>query len=98
MFSHPHLFGLVLEFDAAKSALNTAKHGVPLSLAARIDWHGACIWLDVRRAYGEERYACIAPIGSRLYASAFVIRGRILRVITLRRANSREVKRYAKHT
>ncbi|WP_323122204.1 BrnT family toxin [Burkholderia alba] len=96
MFSHPHLFGPILEFDAAKCVANEVKHGVSFALAARVDGYPALIWLDVRRGYGEERYIAIAPIGARLYVAVFVIRGRILRIITLRKANTREVKRYAK--
>jgi uncharacterized protein len=39
--------------------------------------------------------ACLGYIGLRLFAMAFVERSDECRIISLRKANSREVKRYA---
>jgi uncharacterized DUF497 family protein len=52
-------------------------------------------WLDTRRDYGEARMCAIAYIGVRLYYVAFVDRADVRRIISLRRANLKEVKRYA---
>ncbi|MDX6010338.1 BrnT family toxin [Cupriavidus necator] len=38
------------------------------------------------------------PIGRRLYCPVFTIRGNTLRVISLRKANSREVRDYEQET
>jgi|WetSurMetagenome_2_1015567.scaffolds.fasta_scaffold131947_2 uncharacterized protein len=87
-----------IEFDAAKEVVNVGKHGVSLSLAAHLDWENALVWIDERREYGETRMIALAPGSGVLYYVAFVDRGRVRRVISLRRANRREVKHYVRST
>ncbi|MBI5330305.1 MAG: BrnT family toxin [Betaproteobacteria bacterium] len=82
--------------DPAKDAANLAKHGVSLGLAARLEWETALMWPDARRAYGEARQCGIGYIGLRLFFVAFVDRADGRRVISLRKANPREVNHYAK--
>jgi uncharacterized protein len=82
------------DFDPAKDRSNTEKHGLPLALAASLDWEEALLWIDDRRDYGENRVLALAPKTGILYYVAFVDRGGIRRIISLRRANRREVKRY----
>ena len=83
-------------FDPSKDAANIAKHGVSLALAADLEWDTALIWLDERRDYGEVRMSGIGYIGLRLFFVAFVDRLDERRIISLRKANPREVNRYAK--
>ncbi|MEO6051816.1 MAG: BrnT family toxin [Pyrinomonadaceae bacterium] len=85
-----------IEFDPAKDAANQAKHGISLSLAHELDWDEALVWIDDRFEYGEMRMIALAPETATLYYVAFVERGSALRIISLRRANRREVKRYVK--
>jgi uncharacterized protein len=87
--------GVKTTFDPAKDAANIAKHGVSLAEAAELDWEGALIWPDIRRDYGEARICDIGYIGARLLYAAFVDRADGRRIISLRKANNREVKRYA---
>ena len=82
------------ESDPTKDQLNLDKHGVSLGLASDLDWDAALLWIDDRREYGETRILALAPWTSILYYVAFVDRGDIRRVISLRRANRREVRRY----
>lgn len=84
-----------ITFDPAKDALNRQKHGVSLGEAAEFEWATAVIWPDIRRDYGEMRMIGIGYIGQRLYVVAFVERDDSYRLISLRKANLREVKRYA---
>ena len=84
-----------IHYDPDKDAINTAKHGVSLALAAGMEWASAVIWPDVRREYGEARMAAIGYIGLRLYCVVFVDRPEGRRIISLRKANQREVRRYA---
>jgi len=81
--------------DAAKDAINKEKHGVSLTDAALIDWDDALIWQDMRRDYGETRMIALAPIGERLYCAVYVDREDDRRIISLRKANYREVIQYA---
>ena len=83
-----------IEFDPAKDAINQAKHGISLALAAELDWKAALVWVDDRLRYNEARMIALAPKTGILYYVAFVERGAVRRVISLRRANRREVKYY----
>jgi uncharacterized DUF497 family protein len=83
-----------ITFDPAKDADNLAKHGVSLALAADLEWESALVWPDTRHAYGEPRQSALALLRTRLYFVAFVDRPAGRRVISLRKANPREVKRY----
>jgi hypothetical protein len=83
-----------IEFDPAKDAVNQAKHGVSLALAGELDWDAALVWVDDRFKYGEMRMVALAPKSQILYFVAFVDREATRRVISLRRANRREVKHY----
>jgi len=87
---------LVIDFDPAKDAGNRAKHGLSLDMAIDLDWDAALVWIDHRVAYGEQRYAALAPLGGRLYFVAYVDRGDVRRIISLRRANRRESRHYEK--
>lgn len=86
---------MLIEFDPTKDTTNRAKHGVSLAEAERFEWDSAVFWLDTREDYGEERMSSLGYIGNRLFFMAFVERGDVCRVISLRKANSREVKLYA---
>ena len=82
------------EFDPVKDASNQEKHGVSLSLASDLDWEAALVWVDARREYGELRMIALAPQTGILYYVAFVERESVRRIISLRKANRREVKHY----
>jgi uncharacterized DUF497 family protein len=88
---------MLVEFDPAKDELNLAKHGVSLALARQLDWDAALVWVDDRFAYGERRMIALAPATSTLYYVAFVDRGEVRRIISLRRAERREVKHYVEN-
>ncbi len=86
-----------IEFDPAKDVANKAKHGVSLALAIELDWEAALVWIDNRFEYGELRVIALAPKTEILYYVAFVERGEMRRIISLRRANRREVKHYVQN-
>jgi uncharacterized protein len=86
-----------IEFDPVKDASNQAKHGVSLALAAELEWDDALVWVDTRYEYGELRMIALAPEINVLYYVAFVDRGEVRRIISLRRANRREVKHYVEN-
>ena len=86
-----------VEFDPAKDELNLAKHGVSLALAKKLDWDAALVWVDDRFTYYEKRMIALAPLKDTLYYVAFVDRGEVLRIISLRQAERREVKHYVEN-
>ena len=83
-----------IEFDPAKDSANQTKHGVSLALAGELDWEAALVWIDDRFENEEWRMIALAPKTGILYYVAFVDRGEVRRIISLRRANRREVKHY----
>lgn len=87
-----------ITFDPAKSASNIAKHGVSLALATEIDWPEVMCKPDTRHDYREVREIGFGVIGDRLYCVVFTQRGDTIHVISLRKANSREVKHYVEQT
>lgn len=83
------------EWDNAKNAENLLKHGVDFFIAHDFDWEFAELVGDSRHDYGEERHIATSLIGERVYVMVYTLRGGNIRIISLRKANQREVKRYA---
>ncbi|AAF84371.1 BrnT family toxin [Xylella fastidiosa] len=83
------------EFDSAKSESNLDKHGLSLADADGFEWETAVVREDTRKQYAEPRFEAKGYIGNRLHVMVFCLRGDAVRVISLRKANSREVKSYA---
>lgn len=86
---------MLISYDPAKDEANRAKHHISLARAAELEWKTALVWDDERQDYGEARCCAIGYIGLRLHVVASVERDSVRRIISLRRANSREVRRYA---
>lgn len=84
-----------IDFDPAKDVLNQAKHGISLKEAALLEWDTALLWFYERKDYGEPHQCAIAYIDLRLYHVRFVDRDEVRRIISLRKANRKEVNRYA---
>ena len=82
------------EWDEAKRAANHAKHGLDFPAVELFDWGGAIVVPDLRRYYGEARYRAFGTLVGLPCMVAFTRRGMVSRVISLRRANARERKRY----
>ena len=85
-----------IEFDPAKSDKNNKERGLPFDMAEAFDWATAVYIADNRRDYGEDRIRALGFIGNRIYALVFTpIHGGV-RIISFRKANIREGKRYEK--
>ena len=82
-----------IEFDPDQSAANQVKHGLSLGDAEGMDFDTAIYAPDHRYDYGEDRTQALGLIGGRLHMPVFTRCGDALRAISLRKANSREVKR-----
>lgn len=83
-----------IEFDPGKDAANRLKHGISLAASADLDFDQATVIEDHRFDYGEPRFIAYAPLNGRLHVLWFTWRADRLRVIGLRKANTRERKRY----
>ena len=87
-----------LSYDSAKNDSNITKHGLSLSEANLIDWDSAISWVDHRKNYGEERRVALALIKKRLYCVVYVELKMSIRIISLRKANNREMHIYEEKT
>ncbi len=85
-----------MDKDPEKERRNLEQRGLSLDLAAELDWSTALIWEDRRKDYGERRYCVLGFIEGRLHSVVFTPRNGQPRVISLRKANKREVRRYEK--
>jgi uncharacterized DUF497 family protein len=83
-------------FDPGKDAINQAKHGVSLALAEILFSGPHKSVADDRFEYAEVRKIAFGFIQGRLFACVYADRGAERRVISLRKANRREVTRYGK--
>ncbi len=81
-------------YDSNKSERNIAERGLSFELARDFEMAGALIVEDVRIAYPERRFQALGYLNERLHMLVFTPRDGMVHVISLRKANSREVKKY----
>lgn len=77
------------DWDEDKRAANLEKHGVDFAAAAQLDWDTARTRSHERG--GETRFRSFIYLSSRLHVIIWVPRNGKVRVISLRKANIREV-------
>lgn len=82
------------EWDPVKASANVLKHGVAFDAIEAFDWDAAIIGEDLRKNYGEARFFAVGPIEAVLHVVIFTRRASKVRLISLRRANERERRRY----
>ncbi|HMR70782.1 MAG TPA: BrnT family toxin [Rubrivivax sp.] len=85
-----------IDFDPAKSERNRKERGLPLNRAADFDFAHALLAADERKDYGEVRYVALGLLDGRLHVLCFTETQEGIRVISLRKANAREVARYGR--
>jgi uncharacterized protein len=80
-----------LEFDRAKSQRNVRERGLSFERARELLEGDPIVIEDTRRDYRERRLIAYGSIEDRLHACVFTMRGAAFRIISLRRANRREI-------
>ena len=85
---------MAISYDPAKNDRNIAERGISFELAADFEWSSAFVVEDRRENYGEPRFQAIGFIENRLHVLVFTPRAGLVHVISLRKANLREVMRY----
>lgn len=83
-----------ISFDPRKNERNIAERGLSFSLVEEFEWDSALVVEDVRRDYGERRFQALGMITGRLHALVFTPRAGQVHVISLRKANRREMRLY----
>ena len=79
-----------IEFDPAKDASNMEKHGI--SLARFVDMDDAIFVSDDR--FDEPRLRVYGLIDGEWHCAAIAIRPQAYRIISLRRAHAKEIRRH----
>lgn len=79
-------------FDPDKGAHDPSKHGVSLRVGALV-LENAVLDLPDDRFAEARRIAC-GVVDGRLFACAFTMRGATYRIISVRKANAREQRRW----
>lgn len=85
-----------IEFDPSKSEQNRQKRDLPFERATDFDWAGAVFAEDDRNQYPERRYVGVGYLDNRLHVICFTPIPGGVRIISFRKANDREAKRYGK--
>jgi uncharacterized DUF497 family protein len=82
------------EWDEAKAAGNLVRHGVTFDGIRRFEWDTCATFEDRRTDYGEVRFVSHGLIADRLHVAIRTMRGGRCRLISLRKANGREIRAF----
>jgi uncharacterized DUF497 family protein len=85
-----------IDFDPIKNAKNIRERRLSFERVSEVDFNNAMVFLDTRKEYGETRYIALCYLDRRLHVLCFTETETGIRVISFRKANEREVKRYGK--
>jgi len=84
----------VFEWDDDKKQSNLAEHGLSFEDAADVFSGPSVTNEDARREYGEQRFITLGQLDGRTVVIAHTPRGENTRIISMRKANSREQENY----
>jgi hypothetical protein len=85
-------------WDEEKRKANIREHKIDFAAVARFEWETAFIFIDDRNDYGELREIAIGFIDPSLHVLVFTRRGAQIRVISLRKAEKGEIRKYVEAT
>lgn len=85
---------MTISFDPRKNERNIAERGLSFKRVEEFEWDRALVVEDVRMDYGERRFQALGMITGRLHALVFTPRAGHVHVISLRKANRREIRLY----
>lgn len=84
-----------ITYDPAKRAKTLEERGLDFEDAAVVFAGPMFEFEDVRRDYGERRMVCYGVLASRLVVVGYVERDDARHIFCMRKANGREIARYA---
>ena len=85
-----------ITYDKNKNARNIAERDLSFDRAKDFDWDTALFFQDERMDYPEERFIGVGYLDERLHVICFTPVDDGVRIISFRKANAREIKRYEK--
>ena len=84
-----------IEFDADKDEINRFKHRLPLAFGKRVfDDPFMSLSPTIRGRDEEDRWKAIGIVDGKLYTAVHVLRGEVVRMISVRRSNASERREY----
>ena len=87
----------MIEWDEVKEEANLRRRGLSLRLAELVFEGPFVEEEDTRSDYGETRFVAAGPVaefGDRIHIVVYTWRGTNRRIISFRKANDREVRKY----
>lgn len=88
---------MTIEFDTAKREKTLLERGLDFADADKVFAGLHFVAPDDRFDYGEERFITVGSLSGRIVILVWTQRNAARRIISMRYANDREVKRYEKH-
>lgn len=84
-----------IEFDPAKDAANQERHGLSLEFGERVfNDPNHVVLASIRPIDGEDRFKVVGQVAGKLYTAVHVVRGEVVRFISVRRSNDGEERIY----
>jgi len=87
-----------IEYDKNKSETNLKERNLSFDEAIYFDWQTAIYKEDTRKPYSEKRMIAMGFLNQRIHVICFTETKEGIRIISFRKANKREVKRYEEET
>ena len=84
------------DWDKNKNIANIEKHGIDFNDSQELFEGNKLVISDDRKDYGEARMIAVGRINDRLAVAVYTQRGKTIRIISVRKANSREKDRFEK--
>jgi uncharacterized DUF497 family protein len=84
-----------IEFDSAKRAKTLAERGLDFARANEVFSGPLLSFPDARFGYSELRFLTFGLLDSRWVVLVWTPRGEVRRIISMRKANEREIEKYA---
>jgi len=85
---------MLFDWDTGKNQSNILKHGIDFIDAKEIFNNPMIIKVDKRINYGEKRWISIGLLGDIIVVMIFTLRGKAIRIISVRKANQKERRMY----
>ncbi len=85
------------EWENNKRLSNIVKHGIDFQDAIIFFESEPICFEDDRHNYGERRYVAFGMIKARLIVTVYNFRNNNIRILSMRKANSRERRLYEQH-
>jgi uncharacterized DUF497 family protein len=83
-------------YDPAKNKRNIRERGLSFDRSSEFYFETAFYFVDARKEYREIRRVAVGYLDRRLHVLCFVTTEEGIRVISFRKANTREARKYGK--